>query len=585
MGISYKMQARSSLDGLLYSWRSSTPDRGGVSFPGPGAPLDVAVYSAAITVAGPIAPVIVPIVVLISSPTAGASLTEQSATTITGTISRDGTVAIYEGAVLLGMAVVTGFAWSLPWTPQHADIGARIITAHAVDAANGTISEASVAVTVVAMFNPSNVANLALWMDARDPAYSDTGATAIAIKPSGRVRRINQPAPLTGSWQASADVVRPFREANALDFHKGQGLSLAQPAGITLPAANATMLFAFQDRSTGSGASGANVVMFGSDGTGNVGVQVGSGKIYVHHAGALWDSTILVPIRAKVAMCVRFDGSGINLKAVVNGVTSTNSVTLALSGTIGSLVVGTGASTFGHHAIGQIACYSRAINDTERDNLLAFMSANLPGDHPVDAPAIAVVGDSIAAGFGATDTTAWAYVLLKALYAQAVPPRLMNAAIQGWKLSDMTTNFPIAVAPLFDAARSRQVLIVAGGTNSMPDSVGLSAATVISQTYALCDMAKALGVGVVLCTILPRSDAGAGAGFNAKRATVNADFLANAVSGGHADRVANVAGIAGVGADGDSDNLTYYPDKLHPASVVHALMASVIQTQVEALLA
>jgi len=86
----------------------------------------------------------------------------------------------------------------------------------------------------------------------------------------------------------------------------------------------------------------------------------------------------------------------------------------------------------------------------------------------------------------------------------------------------------------------------------------------------------------VACTILPRSNptmlAGL-AGFETARTTFNTDVVAHWAS--HADSLANVAAINGMGAAGDSDNTTNYSaDKVHPNAAGHALIEAVYRAAV-----
>ncbi len=56
----------------------------------------------------------------------------------------------------------------------------------------------------------------ALWFDGNKQAYSDL-AGALPVS-SGLIRRLNEPAPLAGSWTTPADANRPLRDANSVRF-------------------------------------------------------------------------------------------------------------------------------------------------------------------------------------------------------------------------------------------------------------------------------------------------------------------------------------------------------------------------------
>jgi hypothetical protein len=87
----------------------------------------------------------------ITSPTAGASLSQGTPVTITGTISVPGTVVVKLGGVTLGSATVVGFNWSYSWTPQVGDVGAQTLNATVTaSVGGGTANAPGVAVTVAA---------------------------------------------------------------------------------------------------------------------------------------------------------------------------------------------------------------------------------------------------------------------------------------------------------------------------------------------------------------------------------------------------------------------------------------------------
>ena len=90
--------------------------------------------------------------VAIASPTAGATVYDGKATTISGTCGDiDGvvmSVEVFAGVTSLGLAVLGAGVWSLAWTPATALVGAQNLTAVATDDDGATTTSAAVAVTV-----------------------------------------------------------------------------------------------------------------------------------------------------------------------------------------------------------------------------------------------------------------------------------------------------------------------------------------------------------------------------------------------------------------------------------------------------
>lgn len=483
---------------------------------------------------------------------------------------------------------------SVAWSPRQiqstdAAPASSLLPPSVLISPTGIISGESFGAAVLSSGSPASIANLALWFDGRASAFSDSGGTVPAIADAGRVARIDQPSPLTGSWLAASDAVRPYREANCLDFQMISPLCLQQPVGITLPANNFTIALAFEQRAislslvTGfpSGSSGSQRLLWGTDGVGVWGLYIFQDELRLAWNGNVFSgyiatSAVMRP-GSRVVFILRGDGTGARWTVVINGVQSTGSQAASFSGTIASLNLGGDpslAKIASFTAIAQCALYSRAVSDGEVTTLTAFMAANMPpAGFPLGAPLMGLVGDSIASGQGGGSQGGWAGNAQASLRSSlANPPRMMNSAISGYTVANAITDYPLVLRQFVSLSRAKNILFVAVGTNSMTDFAGLSAATVLSQVYSLCDTARADGWQVVLCTVLPRSDPGM-TGFEAKRTTINTDFR-GATGASHSDAICDFAAISGMGAVGDSDNTTFYSvDHVHPNNAGHALMA------------
>ena len=82
----------------------------------------------------------------------------------------------------------------------------------------------------------------------------------------------------------------------------------------------------------------------------------------------------------------------------------------------------------------------------------------------------------------------------------------------------------------------------------------------------------------MLCTLLPQTTSG----FNTFRNAVNA-IIYSWSPGQHYDALADFAGNATMGPDSAASNTTYYADGLHPTSAGQAILASIMQSAVDAL--
>lgn len=135
------------------------------------------------------------------------------------------------------------------------------------------------------------------------------------------------------------------------------------------------------------------------------------------------------------------------------------------------------------------------------------------------------------------------------------------------------------------------VLTLWAGTNDLSLSSGTTAAsvyaneeTVIANFLSACAAKGARGKVLVINT-LPRGATFSGAAnesnFNSRRATLNALRVASS----SANDIVRVELDATMGEDGDSDNVTYYSDKVHPTEATgNQYLYDLIQPQLNALL-
>ena len=126
----------------------------------------------------------------------------------------------------------------------------------------------------------------------------------------------------------------------------------------------------------------------------------------------------------------------------------------------------------------------------------------------------------------------------------------------------------------------RAVLTVLIGANDIA-SAG-SSTQYITDLRAYCLARKKAGWKVLICTILPRTSPSP---FNTERNLVNADIVANFVSGGYADAVADFAANTTMGADSSSTNTTYYSDGVHPTDAGHVILETIFRPVLNGLLA
>lgn len=157
-----------------------------------------------------------------------------------------------------------------------------------------------------------------------------------------------------------------------------------------------------------------------------------------------------------------------------------------------------------------------------------------------------------------------------------------NLGVGGQTTPQMTADGVAQVDPLYAAVTS-EALFVWEGTNDL--YFGASAATALANLVSYCTARKAAGWKVVLLTVLPRTNAGTPAGFEASRLAVNADLrsafprlsalyprVRRAGAGtSWADVLVDVAGISALASPADT---TYYVDLVHLTVAGDTLIAA-----------
>jgi len=422
---------------------------------------------------------------------------------------------------------------------------------------------------------------LTMWFDARAVAYSDFAGTIPVSAPYGRVARIDQSAPASaGSWLTrDATTGRAWRENNAIDFRYGETTRFAQPSALSVNASNCTWGFSFHQRTSGTP---VDTIYFGDDAVSNWGI-FSAGAILIYAASTSFSIPVAIPPGAFVYGVIQYFTSTISATVVINGVTNTYSTAAANNNNVTrNLFIGSaiGDVYHTHTAISQVLAYNNTTVDVNQ--LLAFLSQNVPAGFPINSPLIAIAGDSISQGVTATTALSEFYQAQANLAGNATPPRLLNAGLSNLDLTGLISRYAAEIKPSYNPARAKNILLVQCMTNSMPCTTATAAATaasVLSQYYAYCDQAKADGWIVILFTCLPRADSGSGTGFPTAWAIVNTDIRANYLSHGH--DLADVASVSGMSLISDAASGPNFSDQLHPNNTGQALLEPTVLAAIQ----
>lgn len=283
------------------------------------------------------------------------------------------------------------------------------------------------------------------------------------------------------------------------------------------------------------------------------------------NSSALGVNTTGVPGAPSIAgnNLIRARANGTAFTGAINGQSSAVTIT---AGTAQSYIsIGrTGFSfDFGYRSLLYL---NTAVTDNQFQLLQAFVVAMESLDRVV------CDGDSITFGTNLTVSQSYPSVLSAALDDRYV---VTNFGVPSQTVADMSSDFATQIAPLSGNVWQRKILVAFGGSNDI--SIGAaSAATLISRIQSYCATARAAGYLIILCTILPRSNASTPGTFEADRQTVNTWIRANYAT--VADGLADLAADTRIGDAGDELDTTYYQvDKVHPTATGAAVIAEIVQ--------
>lgn len=431
---------------------------------------------------------------------------------------------------------------------------------------------------------PATIANLAFWLDGRQPAYSDAGGTVLATAFSGQALRVNQPSPLSGNLQSGALAASPYVETNALNFVGDAGRYLSFPSGTAMVSNAMTLAGAFTNRDT----VGVQDLLITYDTVNVNGVQLFQNPLsfdplvmilYVQGVQVA-TSPVSIPAGAQVEFAWTVSSTTWVLSLVVNGVRASD---MTGTGTFAAHSLLPASSWVGiqhgidttngpHGAVAQVVGVARACTGTEITNLLAFFAANRAAKWaPTQIPLVIPSGDSIARGYLIDNKgDSWAYKMLAGLNA-VQPVNMINTAITSHTIAQAVADYPTLVLAAKDSARAKHVLVAAIGTNTIALDASVTGAQLVAQYRAYIAQARSDTFRPVGHTILARLGTGHDAAFATAALYFNTDIRANYLAYG----CVALADAAAIPQAADPSNTTYFIDGVHPTITLHALMAQV----------
>lgn len=187
----------------------------------------------------------------------------------------------------------------------------------------------------------------------------------------------------------------------------------------------------------------------------------------------------------------------------------------------------------------------------------------LPSETPNTLNRISFIGNSLTSSplGGQSGTYTYPPTLINNVITSKGPCEFFEFAYGGATTANLVTTGQRFVTDLRTRIpRSKNdIVIVWEGTNDLVTNQ--NAADAYTRLATMCTELKATGLRVGVATILPRSNAGLYANFESHRQSVNADIRTNFAT--IADFLIDVGDDALMGQNGDSNNTTYYLDKIH----------------------
>lgn len=161
---------------------------------------------------------------------------------------------------------------------------------------------------------------------------------------------------------------------------------------------------------------------------------------------------------------------------------------------------------------------------------------------------------------------------------------IRNLSVGGQTLVNMQTDASTQIDVLYDPTRVRN-LVWWGGTNG-----AYTAAQKITQLETYYNSRQAIGWRQIEVGMLPRSQSGLPANFEADRQTIRTSRLAqysiataetNVWKDSNGNFYVDLGGDTAIGDAGDENNTIYYLDKVHLTNAGYAIVADYVKKAIQ----
>jgi hypothetical protein len=152
--------------------------------------------------------------------------------------------------------------------------------------------------------------------------------------------------------------------------------------------------------------------------------------------------------------------------------------------------------------------------------------------------------------------------------------RFYNLGIDAQKLSTMLANVNTNVVSKYNSLYSKNISIIWGGVNDLQVN-GYSGSSVYADLQSYCTIVKSAGFKTIVSTILPDTNGGRPASFDAQRIVFN-DLLKNnhSFSDGFVDTTSDTR------LENANDTTYFYSDKVHLIDAGYIILANLFKNQI-----
>jgi lysophospholipase L1-like esterase len=226
-----------------------------------------------------------------------------------------------------------------------------------------------------------------------------------------------------------------------------------------------------------------------------------------------------------------------------------------------------------------IGIYNRILTQAEVSAVSNFIAARhtITLESMPTSAQVVYDGNSLVYGVGASSSDATIPYLVYGLQSSKLP--FKNLGVGALYTTQMTTDGPARIDPLFSSAYAKNILLGWEGSNGM----NATASVTYNDLATYYAARKAAGWYVIVTTVLPRGTTYWDSSMEAARIAVNAYLRANYATFGHV--LCDIGGDSTIGVQSAASGTTYYADHIHLNDAGYAIAAPYVKTSIDTVLA